>query len=103
MLGIQGISSVASTAQTGIANAVSRFSAAATEVAQSTVGTGGDTVTLSGAARAQLAQSQGGEGSLEHGLIEQTSATHDLTANVRVLQTADEMFGTLVSIGAKSR
>jgi hypothetical protein len=99
MAGIQGIGAVGASAQTGIANAVSRFSAAATEVATSSVGAGDDSASFSGAARAQLAQSQG---SLEHGLTEQDAAQHDLAANVRVLQTADEMFGTLTSIGSKT-
>lgn len=100
---IQGLPSVGSSAQSGIASAISRFTAAASEVAQSTAGSGGagdDTVEISTAARAQFAQT-GGIGSLEHGLIEAGQAKHDLAANVRVLQTADEMFGTLVSIGSK--
>jgi hypothetical protein len=100
---IQSVASVGSSAQSGIARAVSRFSAAASEVAESTAGSGGggdDSVSISTAARAQFAETAG-VGSLEHGLIEEGQAKQDLTANVRVLQTADEMFGTLVSIGSK--
>ena len=100
---IQSLGSVGSSAQSGIARAISRFSAAASEVAESTAGSGGagdDSVSISAAARAQFAQT-GGIGSLEHGLIEEGQAKQELTANVRVLQTADEMFGTLVSIGSK--
>jgi hypothetical protein len=105
MLGpVQSVASVGSSAQSGITRAISRFSSAASEVAESTAGSGGagdDTASFSTAARAQFAQAQGGVGSLEHGLIEEGQAKQDLAANVRVLQTADEMFGTLVSIGSK--
>jgi hypothetical protein len=89
----------------GIAQAVSRFAAAASEVATAASATSGtiptDTVSFSGAARAQWAESQTPEASLEHGLIEQGQAKHELAANVRVLQTADKMMGILVSLGAK--
>jgi hypothetical protein len=58
-------------------------------------------VTLSGAAKAQFEQTQNQGGSLEHGLIEQTIAKHELVANVRVLRTADEMLGALMSLGSR--
>jgi hypothetical protein len=60
----------------------------------------GDIVTLSSGARAQFEQANQA-GSLEHGLIEQGQAKHDLAANVRVLQTADAMLAELMSIGGR--
>jgi hypothetical protein len=104
---IQGMPAVGATAQSGIAKAVSRFAAAAAEVAgtaskgASGEAAGPDTATFSSAARAQLALAGNAEDSLEHGMIEETQAKSDLTANVRVLQTADEVMGALLSIGSR--
>ena len=62
---------------------------------------GPDTATFSSAARAQLALAGNATGSLEHGLIEETQAKQDVTANVRVLQTADQVMDALMSIGSR--
>jgi hypothetical protein len=105
LCGIGGFGSAQASAQSGIAGAVARSAAAAGEVARASGGPiatdSGDSFTLSGAARAQFAQAQQQSDSIEHGLIEQDQAKHELTANVRVMQTADDMLASLMSIGGR--
>jgi hypothetical protein len=85
-----GIGGAQSTALTGIRNQIERFNRAATEVArfgaehhQAAV------VDISGAARAQASEALGAD--LEGALVEGKQAEASLAANVRVLQTADDM------------
>ena len=63
----------------------------------------GDTVDFSPRARALLAAQSSPEGSLADGFIDEDIAKVNFVANLRVLETADEMLDTLIHAAKPAR
>ena len=96
MSSTSGIGAAQSTALGGIRNQIERFNKAATEVVRFGAQHHAAVVDISDAARAQAGQSLGAD--LEGALVEGKEASASLAANVRVLQTANDMNKELIDM-----
>jgi len=97
---LSGISPAMGAALTGIRGSIERFNSASAEVSRAAAEGAGevDTASFSGTALAKLKEKHDPDASLERGLVNQRLAAHDLAANVRVIQTADQMMKSLMDI-----
>lgn len=103
---IGGVRSVFTSAVSGIRHATDSLAKHAADIAHQSVVDYQDRVQFSsqGRALAQRAQAAAeSQPSLERSLIGEMVAEHDLTANVKSLQTADEVMKKLVSLGDRRR
>ena len=93
------ISPLFSYAVQGIQNQVDAMNGAANEVliASTDAGASGDSVSVSAAAK-QAASGGGTPPSLEHGLVNLNVSKYLAVANMKVLQTGDEMTQDLTNI-----
>jgi hypothetical protein len=97
-MAVSGISSAMGFAVYGIRGAIERFDAATTDVVMSAARMS-DSAQFSSAALDKAKSSMGSEGSLEKGLVDQRLASHELSADISVVRTADEMLDTLTHLG----
>jgi hypothetical protein len=110
-MAISGISSALGSAVGGVRHATDRFAIASAQVTKAAAlgaGEGGsdqasgpDTATFSSAALAMLGGAGAPEGDLAQAFVDQSLAKNELAANVRVINTADDMMKDLLSLGGK--
>src|SRR5689334_15740342 len=96
MSSTSGIGSAQNTAIGGIRGQVARFTKAAEEVVRSGTEHHAAVVNISDAARAQASEKLGAD--LEGALIETHEVEASMAANVRVLQTANDMNKELIDM-----
>jgi uncharacterized NAD-dependent epimerase/dehydratase family protein len=96
MSSTSGIGSAANTALGGIRGQIERFTKAATEVVRYGAEHHAAVVNISDAARSQASEALGAD--LEGALIESKEAGASMAANVRVLQTANDMNKELIDL-----
>src|SRR6476646_6231272 len=101
-MALPGISSAMGFAVYGVRGAIERFDAATTDVVRSAAQMS-DSTQFSSEALQKAKGSLGSEASLEKGLIDQRLASHELSADISVVRTADEMLDTLVHMGDSRR
>jgi hypothetical protein len=98
MMSVRDLPSGSVSAVQGIHRAVERFDRAAATVAEAGPRqSNAAVVQISDEARAAALKSQDGDG-FERGLIESMVAQHQLAANVRTLETSDEMTQALMDL-----
>jgi hypothetical protein len=102
---IGSIHSIFTSAVSGIRHATENLAQNAADIAHQSVVDYKDSVQFSSQGRALAAQSLAAkpEPSLEQSLVGEMTAGHDLAANVKSLQTADEVMKKLVQLGDRRR
>lgn len=104
MTSVRHVPSGAVSAAYGIHRAVERFDRAAATVATAVPRQeGAAVVTISEQARAAARSQQVDQGDFERGLVETMVAQRQLNANVRTLQTSDEMTRALLDLLGERR
>ena len=86
----------------GIRGAIERFDAATSNVVRSAAQMS-DSTQFSSAALDKARAAMGPEASLEKGLVDQRLAKHELSADIAVVRTADEMLDDLVHLGSSKK
>lgn len=93
------VSALFSAAVVGIQNQMNAMNGAAEQVLIASTNTGGsDSVSISGAAKQAAAGGGGPAPSLESGLTNLNMAKYNAVANMKVLQTGDQMAQDLTNI-----
>jgi hypothetical protein len=104
MMSVRDLPSGSVSAVQGIHRAVERFDRAAATVAEAGPRqSNAAVVQISDEARAAAAKNQSQDEGFEQGLIESMIAQHQLAANVRTLETSDEMTQALMDLLGRNK